>query len=84
MNKVYATFEKYKNDISMTQKDLAEAMNAWCENKTYFYDLKRLDGWLCDCIDGGKFVLLPLEDEIVQSGRKRYMQCQICGCYSHL
>lgn len=84
MNKVYESFKKYRSDIQMTQMELTKAMNVFIKDKNLPYDLKRLDGWLCDCCDGGKFILLPLEDEAVQGGRKRYMQCQICGCYSHL
>lgn len=38
----------------------------------------------CDCKNGGDFVLLPKDDPAVVEGRKRYMQCRVCGCWSHL
>ena len=44
----------------------------------------RLEGSHCACRGTGVFTLLPLEDEAVQEGGKRYMQCTICGEYSHL
>lgn len=44
----------------------------------------RLEGSHCACRGTGVFELLPLEDEAVQEGGKRYMQCTICGEYSHL
>jgi len=44
----------------------------------------RITGTHCNCGGNGVFALLPLEDEAVQEGGKRYMQCTICGAYSHL
>lgn len=44
----------------------------------------RLEGSHCACRGNGVFELLPLDDEAVQEGGKRYMQCTICGGYSHL
>jgi hypothetical protein len=44
----------------------------------------RLEGSHCACRGNGVFEILPLDDEAVQEGGKRYMQCTICGEYSHL
>ncbi len=38
----------------------------------------------CACTGGGHFELLPEDDPDVVSGGKRYMQCRICGGWSHL
>ena len=53
------------------------------ENLVEFIE-SRIAGTHCACEGEGVFELLPLEDEIVQEGGKRYMQCTICGGYSHL
>ena len=51
---------------------------------------KRLFGSMCACgvdkqgFSNGEFVLLPMDDEIVQSGGKAYMKCKNCGQLSHL
>ena len=56
-------------------------------------DKYRLGGYHCDCgcdetIPGrpsrGEFGLIPLSDSMIREGGKAYMQCKICGCYSHL
>lgn len=50
----------------------------------------RLKGDMCRCgtdalgYSNGEFRLVPLNDEIVIEGCKAYMQCKICGSYSHL
>lgn len=44
----------------------------------------RLRGNHCYCNGNGVFRLLPIDDEAVQSGGKRYMQCEKCGGWSHL
>ena len=41
-------------------------------------------GGHCDCKYGGEFELLPKDDPDVVEGGKRYMQCRICGGWSHL
>ena len=38
----------------------------------------------CMCKGNGYFKLLQLSHPDVQEGRKRYMQCMVCGCWSHL
>jgi hypothetical protein len=39
----------------------------------------------CRCRNGGEFELLPKSHRSVKSGGgKRYMECRICGCTSHL
>ena len=45
---------------------------------------KRISGKHCDCHAGGEFDLLPKDDPMVITGGKRYMQCRICGGWSHL
>ena len=44
----------------------------------------RISGRHCDCAAGGEFELLPKDDPAVVEGQKRYMQCRICGGWSHL
>jgi RecJ-like exonuclease len=44
----------------------------------------RIDCAICRCNGYGVFKLFPADAEIVQEGGKRYMQCMICGKYSHL
>ncbi len=41
-------------------------------------------GGHCNCKNGGEFELLPKDDPSVLEGGKRYMQCRICGGWSHL
>lgn len=53
------------------------------ENLVEFIE-SRIAGTHCACEGKGVFELVPLEDESVQEGGKRYMQCTICGEYSHL
>lgn len=48
------------------------------------YDMRRIAGNICDCNGNGILDLLPLDDEAVVEGGKRYMKCRKCGCYSHL
>lgn len=56
-------------------------------------DNYRLSGDMCECgFDAkslgksslGEFELLPMDSEEVQEGKKVYMRCRVCGCYSHL
>jgi len=72
----------------MTIEELTHAFHAFTPKTSKYYggkyDMSRLEGDHCDCRGNGKFVLLPLLDECVQSGQKRYMVCYICGKYSHL
>ena len=44
----------------------------------------RVEGTHCACKGNGVFEVLPLDDESVCESGKRYMQCTICGEYSHL
>lgn len=52
--------------------------------KRYPYELERITGSMCDCNGEGIFDLLPIFDESVVEGGKRYMICRKCGMYSHL
>lgn len=51
---------------------------------------ERLKGHHCNCgvtedgLTKGTFRLLPLSDESVRQSGKAYMQCEKCGCISHL
>jgi hypothetical protein len=45
---------------------------------------ERITGKMCDCVNGGKFELLPKNHPDVIEGGKRYMICRVCGGYSHL
>ena len=45
---------------------------------------ERINGDLCNCCGEGEFDLLPLNNEDVMEGQKRYMKCRKCDCWSHL
>lgn len=85
MNVVYSSV---KSKSPMTLEELTKAFHAFTSKTSkYFgkkYDIKRLEGNHCYCNGNGEFILLPLSDESVQSGQKRYMYCRKCGAYSHL
>jgi hypothetical protein len=69
----------------LTPEQLAEEANKIERARLLPSDYpKRLSGVLCGCKDGGDFELLPLDDEAVVSGQKRYMRCRNCGEFSHL
>jgi hypothetical protein len=44
----------------------------------------RIKGNLCDCKDGGEFVLFSVNHEACVESGKRYMYCRKCGCSAHL
>lgn len=69
------------NDVPLTNKQLAEEAGRNFQESDYPY---RISGRLCDCRNGGEFELLPKDDLAVVEGEKRYMQCRICGGWSHL
>ena len=87
-NKVYENVQAYSEKREMTREELAQAAYVFLPEKSKYrnepYDLSRLERDHCNCCGNGEFVLLPLSDEAVQSGMKRYMVCQKCGCVSHL
>lgn len=69
--------------------DLAREANAITKHKPFcWFDFigprSRLNGDHCSCCGNGEFVLFPVNDPVVVSGQKRYMQCRICGGISHL
>jgi len=87
MNKIFS------NNTSTTPLTEAEIL-AWY-NKVYAelypdtkplesYDMNRISGQLCNCSNGGNFVLSTIDSEEVQEGGKHYMTCKTCGCSSHL
>lgn len=86
MNKVF-----YKGK-QLSPVDMVVAANAITRNKpfvAYDFDYQnpecRIAGMgHCDCAGNGEFDLLPLNHPDVQDGKKRYMQCRKCGCWSHL
>lgn len=69
-----------------TSKELGEAFYANYPQrcKKHPYELERIEGDLCYCDGDGVFDLLPLTDEAVIEGGKRYMICRKCGLSSHL
>ena len=84
-NRVYAT------PMSNTPLTLAELRYefAFCneEKAKMLTDVEmaeRINGDLCNCCGEGEFDLLPLNNEDVMEGQKRYMKCGKCGCWSHL
>lgn len=85
MNKI---FNEHGKELK-TAKDLANAFhNAYSVAQKNItnedYDVKRVEGAMCNCNGNGVFDLLPLDDEAVVEGGKRYMVCRKCGYYSHL
>ncbi len=89
MNQVFLTRTDKR---PMLPRELAKAANALLPKPVLTqWDFSSLnpdnrlggDGH-CNCGGNGEFVLLPLSDPDVQEGKKRYMQCRKCGCWSHL
>lgn len=86
MNKVY--FPGGKTPITPVQ--MADAANAITRRNCFTPadfegENSRIAGaGHCDCEGNGEFELLPKEHPIVADGKKRYMFCRACGCYSHL
>jgi hypothetical protein len=78
INKVY-----YRgSDIPLSPVQLAKEAGFRFEESDY---PARISGsGHCDCKNGGEFELLPKDDPAVVEGMKRYMQCRICGGWSHL
>lgn len=86
MNKVY-----YQDgNTPLTPEELAHEANAITRRPCFaIYDFigdeSRISGsGHCDCDGEGEFELLDADDPMVIEGKKRYMRCRICGCYSHL
>lgn len=79
-----------KDGVILSPSKLAEEANAVTKNRPFTSEdfcgkNSRIAGaGHCNCGGDGEFELLPLEEEAVQSGCKRYMQCTKCGCWSHL
>lgn len=86
MNKVY----KDKSKTPLTPAELATAANAITKRKPFTsFDFDGPDSRIqgaghCDCEGEGEFELLPVNHPDVVDGKKRYMICRKCGCYSHL
>ena len=68
-------------DEPLTPKQLAVEAGLHFNESDY---PARISGRHCYCVDGGEFVLLPEDDPDVIAGEKRYMQCRVCGGWSHL
>lgn len=79
-------FKNKNMNIPMTEQELANEF--WYGDKEkikkYGYDISRISGDLCDCDGNGRFILEEATPEDKKIGQKRYMQCKICGNYSHL
>lgn len=81
MNKIY----KNKDDvIPLTPVALAFEVTDIGMRATAEDYPKRIEGAHCNCNGNGEFVLLPKDVLYVVTAKKRYMQCRICGGYSHL
>ena len=69
--------------IPLTRKQLAD--EAGFNIRESDYPARISGSGHCGCKNGGEFELLPKDDPAVtESGGKRYMQCRICGGWSHL
>ena len=75
------SYERIFEEICMISPNLEKAIKP---TDIDIFVESRLEGDMCKCRGNGEFNLLPLEDEAVQSGQKRYMTCYKCGGYSHL
>ena len=86
MNKVFVK----NTNVEMTPKMLAAAANAITDCKPFTEEMfkgpnSRIQGAGHGyCNNNCEFELLPVYDEVVQSGGKRYMVCRKCGAISHL
>lgn len=75
MNQVFKT-KTAKTPLTETQ--LKEIAGNW-------FTIDRIEGNLCNCEPNqGEFVLLSKKHPAVVEGGKDYMECRICGGYSHL
>jgi hypothetical protein len=70
------------SDVPLTPKQLADEAGPPLRESDYLPS--RISGRHCDCKSGGEFELLPKDHPDVVAGEKRYMQCRICGGWSHL
>jgi hypothetical protein len=70
--------------VPLTPFDMAEAVNALGFSISPAQYPERITGKICECPNGGEFVLLPLKHHAVQEGEKRYMYCRKCSCTTHL
>lgn len=85
MNNVYLP----GSSIPLNPFELASEANAITKRKPFsrfdfFGPDSRIRGNHCNCMGDGEFELLSKEHPDVTEGGKRYMQCRICGCWSHL
>lgn len=81
MNRIFENGKELK-----TAEELGDAFYKILSKKVkrHPYELERIQGSMCSCSGDGVFDLLPLDDEAVIEGGKRYMQCRKCGRFSHL
>ena len=78
-NSVFSAEELAKEANAITRK---KAFTAWDFNPDN--PECRIKGVHCDCHGNGIFKLLPKDHPDVIEGGKRYIQCTICGGWSHL
>lgn len=81
MNLIYTPAPEKKLINRKDLKKYAWDHNIWPDKN---YDLSRIDGNHCSCEGNGKFILLPDTHEAVIEGGKAYMECEVCGEFSHL
>jgi hypothetical protein len=77
-------YKSYDDITPLSPAELSYEVNLIGGKLTPAHFPSRVIGKLCDCVDGGDFVLSPINDENVQTGGKRYMQCRKCGVWAHL
>ena len=77
LNKINYVFLREDVTTPLTNAQLAE--ESGLKRITEEDYPERIMGDQCNCEGPGEFVLLPKI-----KGEKRYMQCRICGGYSHL
>ena len=86
MNKVFIK----NTNVEMTPEMLAAAANAISGAKPFTKEMfegpdSRIQGAGHGyCNNDCEFELLPIYDEAVREGQKRYMVCRKCGAVSHL
>jgi hypothetical protein len=77
-------FFNEQSQTPLTLKELIDEANRGEGEFTPSCFPARINGNICNCPDGGEFVLSIIDDiGVIESG-KRYMYCRKCGEWSHL
>lgn len=71
------------NAKELSNEEISEVYNE-LNDKHIEYDFDKLKKKICNCDNGGVFVVLPTSHDSVKDSKIRYMQCRVCGKLSSL